>query len=329
MATAPIHFGIQTPQEGVSFDALVAHWRCADDVGFDSVWLDDHFYSVLRPRSEPQMEAWTLLAALARETQRTRIGILVSCNGYRNPALLAKMAATVDVLSNGRLIHGIGAGWFADEYEGYGYDFPDAPTRLAQLDEALAVQKALWTADRPSFDGRVYRVREAWCEPRPVQRPYPPILIGGGGERVLLRLVARHADMWNCPGEPGELARKIEVLRRHCAAEGRPVDAIERTWFGQVIVDADAVTPRADGDRLGHDARADGGPLARWHARRGRRSDPRLSGDRRERLHRHVRARRRPAQHSPDGGARAAGVPLAHCARRLPRHDELTPALAA
>src|SRR4029453_8219641 len=105
MATEPVHFGIQTPQEGVTFDALVAHWRCADDLGFDSVWLDDHFYSLLRPRSEPQMEAGALVAAPGRETGRVRIGILVSCNGSRNPALLAKMAAPVDVLSNGRLIH--------------------------------------------------------------------------------------------------------------------------------------------------------------------------------------------------------------------------------
>ena len=250
MAAVPVHFGIQTPQEGVGFDALAAHWRCADELGFDSVWLDDHFYSVLRPRSEQQMEAWTLLTALARETRRVRIGILVTCNGYRNPALLAKMAATIDVLSNGRLIHGLGSGWFAEEYEGYGYDFPDVPTRLAQLDESLRIHKLLWTTDRPSFDGKFYRLHEAWCEPRPVQRPHPPILIGGGGEKVLLRLVARHADMWNCSGDPAELARKIDILRRHCASEGRPLDAIERTWFGQVIVDADAGRARTRLERM-------------------------------------------------------------------------------
>jgi F420-dependent oxidoreductase-like protein len=247
---AHVHFGIQTPQEGATFHALATHWRTADELGFDSVWLDDHFYSVIRPRSEPQMEAWTLLTALARETRRIRIGILVTCNGYRNPALLAKMAATVDVLSGGRLIHGIGSGWFADEYEGYGYEFPAVPVRLAQLDESLQLQKLLWTAERPSFDGRFYRLREAWCEPRPLQKPYPPILIGGGGEKILLRLVARHADFWNCAGEPAELGRKIEVLRAHCASEGRPLDAIERTWFGQVIIDADPARARTRLERM-------------------------------------------------------------------------------
>ena len=259
------------------------------------------------------MEAWTLLAALARETQRIGIGILVTCNGYRNPALLAKMAATVDVLSNGRLIHGLGAGWFADEYEGYGFDFPDVPMRLAQLDEALHIQKLLWTADRPSFAGRHYRLREAWCEPRPVRKPHPPILIGGGGEKVLLRLVARHADMWNCQGEPAELGRKIDILRRHCEAEGRPLDAIGRTWFGQVIIDADAARARARVERMATawgSARADGRALARGDARRGDRPHPRVSGGRCHGLHRHVRARRRSAQHAAGGGTRAAGVPL-------------------
>jgi F420-dependent oxidoreductase-like protein len=245
-----VHFGLQTPQEGASYDALAAHWREADALGFDSVWLDDHFYSVVRPRSEPQMEAWTLLAALVRETQRIGVGILVTCNGYRNPALLAKMAATVDVLSNGRLIHGIGAGWFADEYEGYGYEFPSTPTRLAQLEESLVVQTQLWTAERPSFSGRFYTLREAWCEPRPVQKPHPPILIGGSGEKVLLRIVARWATMWNCPGDPAELGRKIGILREHCALEGRSVDDIARTWFGNVILDLDPARVRVRLERM-------------------------------------------------------------------------------
>jgi F420-dependent oxidoreductase-like protein len=245
-----IRFGIQTPQEGVPYDALAAHWQAGDELGFDSVWLDDHFYPVLRPQHEPQMEAWTLLAALARETRRIRIGILVGCNSYRSPALVAKMAATVDVLSGGRLIHGMGAGWFQAEYEAYGYDFPAVGVRLAQLDEALRVQKLLWTEERASFAGRHYRLKDARCEPKPVQRPHPPIMIGGGGERVLLRLVARHADVWNNGGTIEDFRGKLAVLRRHCEAEGRSFDAIEKSWFGNVVIDADAVRARSRLERI-------------------------------------------------------------------------------
>jgi F420-dependent oxidoreductase-like protein len=244
MPSRVIRFGIQTPQEGATYDALAAHWREADALGFDSVWLDDHLYAVVRPAGEPQMEAWTLLAALARETRRIEIGILVTCNSYRSPALVAKLAATVDVLSGGRLVHGMGAGWYEREYDGYGYEFPRVGVRLAQLDEALTLQKLLWREERASFSGRYYRLREAWCSPKPVRRPHPPILIGGGGERVLLRLVARHADVWNGAGDVAEFGRKLEVLRAHCAAEGRSFDAIEKSWFGNVILDPDAA--RAD-----------------------------------------------------------------------------------
>ena len=182
-----IRFGIQTPQEGCTYEALATHWREADALGFDSIWIDDHFYPVVRPRAEAQMEAWTLLAALARETTRIRIGILVGCNSYRSPAVVAKMAATVDVLSGGRLIHGMGAGWFESEYRGYGFEFPSVGRRLAQLDEALTVQKLLWSEEEASFGGRFYRLENAVCNPKPVQRPHPPILIGGGGEKTLLR----------------------------------------------------------------------------------------------------------------------------------------------
>jgi F420-dependent oxidoreductase-like protein len=250
MASPRVRFGIQTPQEGVAYDALAAHWREADALGFDSIWVDDHFYAVVRPQHEPQMESWTLLAALARETQRIGIGILVTCNSYRSPALVAKMAATVDVLSGGRLIHGMGSGWFQSEYEGYGYEFPPVPVRLAQLDESLRLQKLLFTEERPSFSGKWYRLQEAWCSPKPIQKPHPPILIGGGGERVLLRLVARHADIWNNGGDLAEFRKKLEVLRGHCATERRDYDAIEKSWFGNVIVDADGARARARLERV-------------------------------------------------------------------------------
>jgi F420-dependent oxidoreductase-like protein len=242
---AKVRFGIQTPQEGATYDALASHWREADTLGFDTVWLDDHFYAVVRPPAEPQMEAWTLLAALARETQRIEIGILVTCNSYRSPALVAKMAATIDVISNGRFIHGMGAGWFQSEYEGYGYEFPPVGARLAQLDEGLHVQKLLWSEEQATFKGKFYKLQDAWCSPKPVRQPRPPILLGGGGERVLLRLVARHADIWNNGGTIDDFKHKLQVLRGHCEKEKRPYDAIEKSWFGNVIVDAEPGRARA------------------------------------------------------------------------------------
>jgi F420-dependent oxidoreductase-like protein len=247
---ATLRFGVQTPQEGTTYQALATHWREAETLGYDSVWLDDHFYAVIRPASEPQMDGWMLLAALAGATERIRIGILVTCNSYRHPGLVAKMAASVDVISNGRYVHGMGAGWFQQEYEAFGYDFPPVGVRLAQLDEALTLQKLLWTEDQATFTGRHYRLDKAVCSPKPVQQPHPPIMIGGGGEKVLLRLVARHADLWNCSGTPEELAKKLAVLRDHCAAERRPFEAIEKSWFGNVIVDADPARVRQRVERM-------------------------------------------------------------------------------
>ncbi len=250
MATSQIRFGIQTPQEGTTYDALAAHWREAEALGYDSVWIDDHFYAVVRPQGESQLEAWTLLAALARETQRIEMGILVTCNSYRSPALLAKMAATVDVISGGRLIHGIGAGWYAAEYEGYGYEFPSVGVRLAQLDESLKLQKLLWRDDRTTFAGKYYTTQDAWCSPKPVRKPHPPILIGGGGEKVLLKLVARHADIWNNGGDVVEFKHKLAILRVHCEQEGRDERAIEKSWFGNVIIDSDAARARVRLERV-------------------------------------------------------------------------------
>ena len=245
-----LRFGIQTPQEGTTYDALATHWREAEALGYDSVWLDDHFYAVIRGAAEPQMDGFMLLAALAGTTERIQIGLLVACNSYRHPGLVAKMAASIDVISKGRFIHGMGAGWYQQEYEAFGYDFPPAGVRLAQLDEALRLQKLLWTEESATFAGEHYRLANAVCSPKPVQKPHPPIMIGGGGEKVLLRLVARHADLWNCSGTPEELAKKLAVLRRHCEAEGRPFDAIEKSWFGNVIVDADPARARQRLERM-------------------------------------------------------------------------------
>ena len=241
MGTPRIRFSIQTPLEGASFKVLARHWQAAERLGYDCVWLDDHFYGVMTPQSDDSLESWTLMAALARETSTLRFGTLVACNGYRPPSLVAKMASSVDHISNGRLEFGLGAGWYEQEFSAYGYDFPAVGTRLRQLDEALQVCKRMWTAERATFTGKHYRVLDAWCNPKPVQQPHPPIMIGGGGEKVLLRIVAEHADRWNFGGSVDDFRQKVPVLEAHCRAVGRNPAVIEKSWFGNLIIEADAV----------------------------------------------------------------------------------------
>lgn len=234
-----VRFSVQTPVERTTFAALARHWRRAEALGYDAAWLDDHFYGVATPPADDSLECWTLMAALARETSRLRFGTLVVCNSYRHPPLLAKMASTLDHLSDGRLEFGIGAGWYEHEYVAYGYDFPPIATRLAQLEETLQICTRLWTEERATFHGRHYRVERAWCNPKPLQRPHPPIMIGGGGEKVLLRLVAQYADRWNFGGSVEDFRHKLAVLERHCAAVGRDPAAIEKSWFGNIIIEPD------------------------------------------------------------------------------------------
>lgn len=235
----PIRFGIQTPIEGTTFAALARHWQAAESLGYDTIWLDDHFYGVVAPPQADSPECWVLMSALARETSRIRFGTLVGCNNYRQPSLVAKMAATLDEVSEGRLEFGIGAGWFEQEYLGYGFEFPPIKQRLEQLEEALQIFRAMWTEERATFDGRHYQVREAWCNPKPVQKPYPPIMIGGGGEKVLLRLVAQYADRWNFGGSVDEFRQKLPILEAHCRAVGRDFGAIEKSWFGNIVIEED------------------------------------------------------------------------------------------
>ncbi len=225
--TAPrrIKFGVTLPQFGATWPEAKDLALLADEAGFDSVWVADHFFGV---GGDDPLEAWTEMTAAAAITRRVELGFLVLCNSYRPPALLAKMAATFDQIADGRLILGYGAGWFVMEYEAYGYPFPSVGTRLAQLEEGLQVLKAMWTEDQPTFHGRHYRIDGACCLPRSARRPHPPILIGGGGERVLLRLVARYADIWNNLGiAHAEFPRKLAVLRQHCERIGRDPGEIE------------------------------------------------------------------------------------------------------
>lgn len=235
----PIRFGLFSPQVGVSFDAVRERSRLVDRLGYDSIWFVDHFWSRGLPQLD-HLEAWTLMAAVAATTDRLRIGTLVGCNSYRNPALVAKMACTIDDISHGRFLFGLGAGWMDEEYRAYGYDFPPIKTRLDQLDEALHVIRRMWGSEPASFSGVHYRVEGALNLPRPVQQPHPPILIGGAGERRLLKIVAEHANIWNCPNNvAAELSHKRDVLRRHCDTLGRNFDEIEISEQCVVVVGKD------------------------------------------------------------------------------------------
>jgi F420-dependent oxidoreductase-like protein len=239
MATHPIRFGIQTGQQNLSWAEIESMWKRADARGYDSLWLYDHFYPIFTDPTGPCLEGWTLLGALAQSTSRARIGHLVTGNTYRNPCVLAKSATTIDHVSGGRLNLGIGAGWFEDEHRSFGIDFKTVRGRLDALDEALRIVKGMFTEESVTLGGRHYQVHEARCAPKPIQRPYPPIMIGGTGRKILLRLVARHADMWNASGTPDTLRELIDVLRRHGDAEGRDVDAIEKTVMMTLAYRAD------------------------------------------------------------------------------------------
>ncbi len=200
---------------------------------FHSLWMPDH----LMFGQSDTPEALTLLSVLAGITPDLHLGTIVLGQSYRNPALLAKMAATLQQLSGGRFVLGIGAGWKEDEYRAYGYQYPPTRARIAQMAETIQICRALWDPAQPqaSFQGEYYQVSDAVCNPKPV--PTPPIMIGGGGEKLTLRVVAEHADWWNIPGvSPAEYARKLDILASHCAAVGRDPNEIRKTWTGVVSI---------------------------------------------------------------------------------------------
>jgi alkanesulfonate monooxygenase SsuD/methylene tetrahydromethanopterin reductase-like flavin-dependent oxidoreductase (luciferase family) len=226
----------ETTKEGV---------LAAEDLGFDAAWAPDH---LMLGRDNAEYEVWTLLSAMAGMTEEMNIGSLVMCNDYRNPALLAKMAATLDVISEGRLELGMGAGWHEPEYEAYGWEYREGFERLMRLDESIRLIKRLWETDPgegASFDGDRYQIEDAHCTPGPVQDPHPPLLVGGQGEEVTLKLVAKHADVWNTDvfnGDVATLEHKIDVIEDHCETVGRDPDEIEYSWDGHVICTRDEET---------------------------------------------------------------------------------------
>jgi F420-dependent oxidoreductase-like protein len=248
-----------TPPERL-FDRIAEQARAAEDAGFSLVTVMDHLYQIggVGPETDPMLEAWSTLNALARETHRVRLGTLVTGVTYRNPAMLAKMATTLDVISGGRAIFGIGAAWNEAEHVGFGYDFPGVGERMDRLDEALAIARAMFTEDRPSFAGRHYRIDRVLNVPRPLQAGGPPILIGGGGEQRTLRIAAKYADMTHWfPLGLETLRRKDDILVGYCEEIGRDPSTIERTMAAPVVVassDAEAreILDRLPPERRGH-----------------------------------------------------------------------------
>ena len=231
----------EVPQMSVSPDyrglaALVC--RC-EETGFHSAWIMDHF--TWGPNSAV-FECWTTLSALSRETSRIHLGPFFLCNSYRNPALVAKMAATLDVISGGRLELGMGAGWKEDEYIAYGYSFGSAAERIRRLEEACVIIKQMWSGGPATFKGRYYRIQNAVCQPQPIQHEGPPLWIGGGGEQLTLRVTAKHADACNFSGTSMSLQtfqRKVEILERHCQSVGRNPDEITKSVTLELILGKD------------------------------------------------------------------------------------------
>jgi F420-dependent oxidoreductase-like protein len=231
--THRLNFGIKTMPERTTYDEILRVWRATDATpAFTSAWAFDHFIPLGGGDdvTGPCLEGWTLLAALAAQTERVRVGLMVTGNTYRHPAVLANMAATVDIISGGRLDFGIGAGWNETEHAMYGIPLYAPGERIRRLGEACEVIRRLWTEDVANYQGQHYQLKDARCEPKPVQKPYPPFVIGGSGERLTLRVAAEYADIWNYnSASVEEFRHKCAVLEDHCRAIGRDPAEIERS----------------------------------------------------------------------------------------------------
>jgi F420-dependent oxidoreductase-like protein len=224
-----MRFGLFTSMGAQTWSGVLELWREIESTGWDIACVTDHFLPNTKDREGAMLESWSTLSALAALVPRMRVGTIVLGNTYRHPAVVAKMAAQVDIISGGRLILGLGAGWQQNEHEAYGIPFYTMRERLERLDEACEVMRGLWTNKRTTWKGRHYELSDAPLDPKPVQTPHPELMIGGGGERVTLRIVAKHADHWNVWGGPKVLTRKGAILNEHCAAVGRDPKSITRS----------------------------------------------------------------------------------------------------
>ena len=247
MSKQDITFGVFMPQgwkmELVGIPSATDKWNAAVDIavtaeqlGFDSIWVYDHFHNVPRPAHETVFECWTVMAAISQLTTRIRLGQMVGCNLYRPPALLAKITSTLDVISGGRLDWGIGAGWYESEYKGYGYEFAKRSDRIGMLRETVEIVKSMWTNAETNYDGKYYKMSRANCDPKPLQQPTPPVWIGGGGEQLTLRVVAEHADVSNFGSSLEEFTKKRAILQDHCRIIGRDEDTIRKTISSEVFI---------------------------------------------------------------------------------------------
>jgi F420-dependent oxidoreductase-like protein len=244
-----LRFGIKTAQQFTSYDDILQVWLEADNIPvIEHAWAFDHFIPLGTDPTGPQLEGWTLLGALAARTNRLRVGLMVTGNTYRHPAVLANIGATVDQISHGRLDFGIGAGWNELESNMYGIPLYAPGERIRRLGEACEVIKRLWTETVANFDGKYYQLKDARCEPKPVQKPYPPFVIGGSGEQLTLRVVAQYANIWNfAGGSVDTFLHKIEVLEEHCVAVGRDPSEVERSI--QAFINYDNLAETRDGIR--------------------------------------------------------------------------------
>jgi F420-dependent oxidoreductase-like protein len=233
-----IRFGIQIePQLGFDYETIEKIALNAEKIGYDSIWTSDHFFLDKQSEEKNCLEAWTLLAALASKTTKLRLGTLVTCNSYRYPAVLAKIAATIDHISNGRLEFGIGAGWKEIEYKAYGIPFPTVKNRMDQLEESIQIIKKLWSEPKASFEGRYYKIKEAFSAPKPVQK-FPPIFIGGTGKNRILNMVAKYADYCNFGwfANRKELPNLLRALEDHCKRNNRNYNSVGKSFFASVLI---------------------------------------------------------------------------------------------
>jgi F420-dependent oxidoreductase-like protein len=234
-----VNFGVFLVPEDTTYENLRSNAITCDNLGYHSLWISDHLFGMYESPASPRLECWTTITALASVTKKVKLGQLTLATPFRNPALLAKMAATLDVITGGRVILSIGAGWYQDEFNGYGYQFGTTRSRWERLDEAARIIKLLWTEETPSYKGKHYSIKKVYCSPKPVQEPYLPLMIAGGGENLTLKTVARYADMSNFAqwvGTPEDFGHKVDVLNRHCERVGRNSDEICKTWAAFVFI---------------------------------------------------------------------------------------------